>query len=59
MPCSNVPPGTVVENFYTKNDSYIITHRDLQGTKRPTRYVSIGEFRRMIILQPYELIRVH
>ncbi|OBT88213.1 hypothetical protein VE02_02429 [Pseudogymnoascus sp. 03VT05] len=37
----NVPCGTVVENSSTINDAFIIAHPDLQGTKRPTRYVTI------------------
>jgi eukaryotic translation initiation factor 2C len=35
----NVPPGTVVENSGHRNDVFMVAHTDLQGTKRPTRYV--------------------
>jgi eukaryotic translation initiation factor 2C len=38
---SNVPVGAIIENSSSKNDAYIIAHKDLIGTKRPTRYVSI------------------
>ncbi len=41
MVYSNVPPGTVIENSSSRNDAYIVAHRDLIGTKRPIRYVSI------------------
>jgi eukaryotic translation initiation factor 2C len=35
------PAGTVVENSTSRNDSFIVSQRDLQGCKRPTRYISI------------------
>jgi eukaryotic translation initiation factor 2C len=34
----NVPPGTVIENSPDRNDCFIVSHKDLQGTKRPTFY---------------------
>lgn len=37
----NVPCGTSVENSNTRNDAFIISHGDLQGTKRPTRYITL------------------
>ena len=34
----NVVPGTVVENDGTGKDCFLLAHRALQGTARPTRY---------------------
>lgn len=36
----NVNPGTVIENS-PNNDIFLVAHPGLQGTVRPTRYVSI------------------
>lgn len=37
----NVAAGFVVENNPKENDIFLVAHADLQGTKRPTRYVTL------------------
>lgn len=40
-PSGNVPVGTVVENSFYRNDSFIASQIDLKGTKRPTHYITV------------------
>jgi eukaryotic translation initiation factor 2C len=43
----NVVPGTVVENRADGQDIFLVPHVGLQGTVRPTRYISLLDENRL------------